>query len=68
LLSNDPKYKDIKFIGINADGNLIPKKIIEKDVFSFMAIYKNGLLIATQTICNKEDLERMLNQLLNATL
>jgi hypothetical protein len=62
-LSEDEKYKKITFVRVNADENLIAKKIIEKDVYSFMAIYKKGLLIESQTISSVEEIEHMLDKL-----
>lgn len=62
-LSENIKYKDILFVRIDADENLIAKKIIEKNVFSFMALYKKGLLVESQTIASPEDIVKGLNKL-----
>jgi thioredoxin 1 len=64
-LSNQKKYKQIVFVRIDADENLIAKRIIEKDVFSFMSIYKNGLLVESQTISSPADIKSALNKLLD---
>ena len=62
-LSNREKYKEILFVRINADENRIAQKLIEKDVFSFMAIYKNGLLIESKTISSEKDIKAVLDKL-----
>jgi hypothetical protein len=62
-LSRLDKYKDILFVRIDADENLIAKKIIEKDVFSFMCLYKQGLLVESQTISSPEDIIEALDKL-----
>ena len=62
-LSNDQKYSAITFVRINADENRIAQKLIEKDVYSFMSIYKKGLLIESRTISNENDIEALLDKL-----
>ena len=64
-LSEDEKYKDITFVRINADENRIAQQLIEKDVYSFMSIYKNGLLIESKTISDVEDIKVVLDKLLS---
>lgn len=61
--SDMEEYKDIFFIRINSDENQIARKLIEKDVYSFMAIYKNGLLIESRTISGEEDIKSLLDKL-----
>lgn len=63
-ISNQKKYGMITFVRVNADENLIAKKIIEKNVFSFMAIYKKGLLLESRTVSSGKDIEELLEQLL----
>ncbi len=62
-LSNDSKYEKITFIRINSEENQIAQKLIEKDVYSFMAIYKNGFLIESKTISNEDDIKMVLDKL-----
>jgi hypothetical protein len=63
-LSNLKKYKDITFVGVSANENPVAQKLIEKDVFSFMAIYKKGLLIESRTIASEKDIREILDNLL----
>ncbi|MGZ5188766.1 MAG: hypothetical protein ACXWDO_10645 [Bacteroidia bacterium] len=62
-LSEDEKYKDITFVRINADENQIAQKLMEKDVYSFMAIYKNGFLVESRTISDVDDIISLLDEL-----
>jgi hypothetical protein len=62
-LSELEKYNDITFVRINSEENQIAKKLIEKDVYSFMSIYKNGLLIESKTISNENDIKSLLDKL-----
>src|SRR5688500_11798450 len=51
-ITQDKKYKNITFVRVDADENPIAKKLIQKDVYSFMAIYKKGLLLESRTIAS----------------
>jgi len=62
-ISEEKKYEKIKFIVVNADENPIAQKLIEKDVYSFMAIYKKGLLIESRTISSGKDIRELLDKL-----
>lgn len=62
--SEDKKYKNITFVRVDADENPIAKKLIQKDVYSFMAIYKKGLLMESHIISSEKDIKLMLDKLL----
>lgn len=63
-LSELEKYQQITFVRINSDENRIAQQLMEKDVYSFMSIYKNGLLVESRTISSEEDIVALLDKLL----
>jgi len=63
-LSQQKKYHDITFVRVAAEENPVAQKLIEKDVYSFMAIYKKGLLLESRTISSEQDIKELLAKLL----
>jgi thiol-disulfide isomerase/thioredoxin len=63
-ISNMAKYKRFTFIRVDASENSVAQKLIEKGVYSFMAVYKKGLLIESRTISSPEDIRKVLDDVI----
>lgn len=63
-LSEDPKYKDVVFLTINAEDNPKAKqRILEKNQ-PVITIYSKGRLLDSRHASNKEGVEILLQELL----
>ena len=65
-LSEDPQYKGIEFIRMNADENPVAKMFVKEQNIPFVAIYKDGLLLECRTLETEEQLRSILNRLKRA--
>lgn len=66
-LSEDPKYKDIVFLVIDADDNPAAKKRILDKQQPVITIYYKGKLLDSRHASRKEGVEELLEELLKTT-
>lgn len=66
-LSEDPKYKNIIFLVIDADDNPTAKKHILDKKQPVITIYYKGKLLDSRHAATKEGVENLLDELLKTT-
>jgi len=64
-ISDNPKYKDIIFLTINAENNPVAKKRILDKKQPVITIYSKGRLLDSTHASSKEGVEDLLQELLN---
>src|SRR5687767_11154944 len=64
-IPNDPKYKTIVFLTINAENNTIAKRRILDKKQPVITIYSKGRLLDSRHTADKEGVEALLQELLN---
>ena len=64
-LSDDPKYRDIVFLRINADNNPVAKHFILNKKAPIVTIYYNGRLLESRTANNRQEMVKLLEILTN---
>ncbi|MGZ3904304.1 MAG: hypothetical protein ACXVC6_11450 [Bacteroidia bacterium] len=64
-LSDDPHYKNIAFLVINADTNPMAKKRILDKSEPVLTIYFKGKLVASKHVSTREGVKNLLEELLN---
>lgn len=63
-LSNDPKFKEVTFLLMDAAENPVSSQEVHLTGTPFFAIYQKGFLSKCQLIDKEADLEDFLNELL----
>lgn len=63
-LSKDPKYKNVIFLGINAEDNPMAKRRILDKKQPVITIYFKGRLLDSRHASTKEGVEELLEELL----
>lgn len=64
-LSTQSKFKSISFFSVNAEESPIARKLVGVNALPFFAIFKNGVLVRTETSAKLEVLETLLSNYLN---
>ncbi len=63
-ISNDPTYKSILFIKIDADENPVAKAFVDERATPLLVTYHKGVVMEASPVATDDDIVRMLEKLL----